>query len=158
MRTKMQPQVIINGDRKLEKTATSHTDTSHAFCICLPCRFVLSLFLTILFPFTLSHIINRLARCKAPDSHPIPAKCKDDHHAELHNHLHTVNYSQPLSSVHTKDCNLNLALNRFRSVGAGYQANCRVKIYRRLGRVSSGWGWTQHPLRTSFWQLRKTIS
>lgn len=70
------------------------------------------------------HIINRHAKCKSPpDSDPIPAKRRDYHHTEFHNHLHNDNYSQPLGSVHTKDCNLNLALHRFSSAGAGYQAN-----------------------------------
>lgn len=37
------------------------------------------------------------------------------------------------------------------------QTGC-FKIYRSLGRVSWGWGWTNHPVHTSFWQLWKTIS
>lgn len=147
MRTKMQPQVIINGNRKLEKTVTSYTNTTvmPSVFVCPAGLLCSSFHNDPVFSFTLSHIINRHVKCKSPDSDPIPAKCKDDYHTEFHNNLHNDSYSQPLSSVHTKDCNLNFALNRFSFVGAGYQANCRFKIYRTLGRVSSGVGMDTAP-------------
>lgn len=45
MRMKMQLQVIINGNRQLEKTVTSYANTtSHAFCISLPCGALYSSF------------------------------------------------------------------------------------------------------------------
>lgn len=125
-RINTQLQVILNGNRKLEKTITSYANST-----VMPCAFVCptgvlysSLRMnqaSLSLPF---HIINRHAKCKSPpDSDPIPAKHRDNHHTEFHNHLHNDNYSQPLSSAHTKDCNLNLASHRFSSVGAGYQAN-----------------------------------
>ena len=128
MRTKTQLQVIINGNRKLEKTVPSYANTTvllSAF-VC-PADGLYSSFHNdpvCFFP-SFSHITNRHAKCKS--AHiliPFRQKHRDYHHTEFHNNLHNDNYSQPLSSVHTKDCNLNLALHRFSSIGAGYQANC----------------------------------
>ena len=128
MRTKTQLQVIINGNRKLEKTVPSYANTMvllSAF-VC-PAGGLYSSFHNdpvCFFSLLLPHHQQACQMQICSHSDPIPAKHRDYHHTEFHNNLHNDNYSQPFSSVHTKDCNLNLALHRFSSIGAGYQANC----------------------------------
>lgn len=93
------------------------------------------------------------------ESDPIQAKLKDDHHTEFRNNLHKDNYAQPLGSVHTKDCNLNLALHRFSSVGAGYQANCLFSELPNAGEGKLGGGDGQTTLYIPpFGSSEKTIS
>lgn len=91
----------------------------------------------------------------SPESDPIQAKLKDYHHTEFRNNLHKDNYAQPLGSVHTKDCNLNLALHRFSSVGAGYQANCLFSELPNTGEGKLGVGMDKPPCTYLFLAAQK---
>lgn len=118
-RATIQLQVVVNGKRKLEQTATSYTAPRHAFRSCLSCGHHTGLFLPLPAP-----PINRRSKCKSRQL-LIPASQNAETTTILCfcKNLYNANYSQPLSSGHTKDCNLNLALYRFSWVGAGNQAN-----------------------------------
>lgn len=120
----MQLQVIINGHRKLEETVPSYANKMvmlSAF-VCPAGGLYSSCYNDPVFSFPPSPAPQACHMQICPHSDPMPAKCRDYHHSEFHNNLHNDNYSQPLSSVRTKDCNLNLALHRFSSARAGYQA------------------------------------
>lgn len=149
MRTKTQLQVIINGNRKLEKTVPSYASTTvllSAF-VC-PAGGLYSSFHNdpvCFFP-SFSHITNRHAKCKS--AHiliPFRQKHRDYHHTEFHNNLHNDNYSQPFSLFTQK-----IAIWILPCIGSALselvtrQTVC-FKNLRLLGRVSWGVGMDKPP-------------
>lgn len=112
----IQLQVVVKGKRKLKQPQVTQFRGMPSAAVC-PAGILPGLFLS------LPHHQQARQMQIASASNPSLAKCRDDHHTVFYNNLYNTNYSQPLNSVHTKDCNLNLALHRFSGVGAGNQAN-----------------------------------
>lgn len=95
---KTQPRVIINGNRKLEKTVTSYTNTT---VICLSCCALYSSFYSDpVFSFTLPPTSTGLP-VQISASDPIPGKCRDYHHTEFHNKISTMTVTHSPSALFT---------------------------------------------------------
>lgn len=75
-RATIQLQVVVNGKRKLEQTATSYTAPRHAFRSCLSCGHHTGLFLPL--PAPPHQQAQQMQIASASD--PSLAKCGDDHH------------------------------------------------------------------------------
>lgn len=94
------------------------------------------------------------------DSDPFLAQCKDyHHHTEFHNKISTMAIIHNPSVLFTQKIAIESCRAQVQLCGSWLPGKLSVLRFTELGGgYGGGWGGTNHPVHTSFWQLRKTIS
>lgn len=112
----------------------------------------------LVFSFTLSSTSSTGMQISS-DSDPTPAKGKDYHHTEFHNKTSQCQlFTAPQFCSH-KRLQFESCLPQVQLCWSWLLGKLSVlRFTERRGGDLRGWGWTNHLVHTSFWQLRKTIS
>ena len=109
------------------------------------------------FAFTLSSTTSTGMQISS-DSDPIPAD-KDYPHTEFPNKISQCQlFTAPQFCSH-KRLQFESCLPQVQLCSSWFPGKLSaLRFTKRWGGDPRGWGWTNHLVRTSFWQLRKTIS